>query len=198
PHLSATGRAPAIPPSPDPGPPARPLNKAPAPPALIPFFDLGIGTEQHGPDVVLFQVQGHAINVMRELQQLPGHAFFETEDAGNTVTHRNHRADLGEFDLADIAFNLALDDVANFCCSNLRHGASPPYQGFVHPSQLASYTPIHNDIIDPHHQPTQDSWVHRCFQHHLFLGRYGNLLCHRLALLGIQLHSRGYLGHNTV
>src|SRR5262249_18614176 len=134
----------------------RHLHNAPGAPHLIAFLDLGVGTEQHRPDVVLFQVEGHAINGMRELQQLPGHAFFETVDAGDAVAHRNHRADLSEFDLADIAFNLALDDVANFCCSNLRHGASPPYQGFMHSRQLASYAPIHNNVIDPYHQPTQD------------------------------------------
>src|SRR2546425_3969087 len=178
--------------------PDRDLHDAPGTPDLIAFLDLGIGTEQHGPDVVLFQVEGQAINVVRELQQLPGHTFFETVDAGDAVAHRNHRADLGEFDLADIPFNLAPDDRANFCCSNLRHGTSPPYQGFVHPSQLASYTPIHNDIIDPHHQPTQNGWVHRCFQHNLFLGRGGNLLGHSLTLLGIQLNSCGHLRHDAV
>ena len=48
-------------------------------------------------------------------KQLPGHALFQAVDAGDAVANGNHRAGLGEFDLADIPFDLALDDLTDFC-----------------------------------------------------------------------------------
>src|SRR5262249_26980237 len=175
----------------------RDLHDASGAPDFIALFNLRIRAEEHGPDVVLFQVEGHTINVMWELQEFPGQAFFQTIDAGDTVAHGNHRADLSEFGLADIAFNLALDDFADFCCSNLCHGTSPPYQGFAHRGQLPSHTPIHNDIVDPHHHPANDGGIHMGFELHVLLGRSGNLLGHVLALLRIHLDRCRDLGHHT-
>ena len=63
----------------------------------------------------------------------------------------------------------------------------PPIQGFAHPGQLPLDTPIQNDIVDPHHQATDDRRVDMGFELHVFLGRSGNLLGHDLALLRIQL-----------
>ena len=45
----------------------RDLHDTSGAPDFIALFNLRIGAKQHGPDVVLFQVEGHPINVMREL-----------------------------------------------------------------------------------------------------------------------------------
>ena len=63
-------------------------------------------------DVVLFEVQHHARDAAGELDELAGHRRLEAEDARDAVADREHRAGLGDVDLAIVVLDLALEDVA--------------------------------------------------------------------------------------
>ena len=67
---------------------------------FVAFLDLRVIAEQHGADLVFFQVHGDAGDVVRELDQLARHDLFQAVDAGDAVAHRDHRADLGDVDSA--------------------------------------------------------------------------------------------------
>ena len=49
--------------------------------------DLGVGAQEDGTDVVLFQVEGHAVDAARELQKLAGHRVLQAPDPGHAVAH---------------------------------------------------------------------------------------------------------------
>src|SRR5690606_29609610 len=52
----------------------------------VAFFHVVVRSQQHGPDVVFFQVEGHAVQASGKLQQFPGDHSLKTPDAGDTVT----------------------------------------------------------------------------------------------------------------
>ncbi len=54
------------------------------------FFDFGIAAEERTADIVLFEVEGHAHRAALELDHLAVHGLFETIDAGNAVTDKDH------------------------------------------------------------------------------------------------------------
>ena len=80
-------------------------------PDLVAFLDLGRLAEQHGADRVLLEVERHAHHAVGQLEQLAGHAFLEAVDAGDAVTHGQHRADLGDVDGRGEAPELLADDL---------------------------------------------------------------------------------------
>ena len=88
---------------------------------LVAFLDLGVVAEQHGADLVFFQVHGEAGNAVRELEQFAGHDLFETVDAGDAVAHRHHRADFIDGDLGFVIFDLLADELGNLVCLDLSH-----------------------------------------------------------------------------
>ena len=92
---------------------------------LVAFVDLLRLAEDRGADVVLFEVQHHAVDVVRELEQLAGRGLVEAVDAGDAVAGRQHAAGLAHLDLALVLLDLALDDVADFRGANL-HSLVPP------------------------------------------------------------------------
>ena len=65
-----------------------------------------VGTEDHHTDIVGFKVQRHAANSTREFDHFTGLHIVQAIDAGNTVTHRQHLADLGDFCLLAEIFDL--------------------------------------------------------------------------------------------
>src|SRR5262249_48682041 len=67
----------------------------------------------------LFEVEHHPDDVVRELQELPGHRFVEAVDTRNAVANLDHAADLLKVDLGFIARELSLDDFADL--SGLDH-----------------------------------------------------------------------------
>jgi hypothetical protein len=79
----------------------------------VAFLDEDVRAEQHGADVVLFEVEHEAVDVARELKQLAGHGALESVDAGDTVAHLDDAAGFLEVDLGLVALELPLDDLAD-------------------------------------------------------------------------------------
>ncbi len=57
------------------------------------FPDLGVRAEDHDADIVGFEVEGHALHAVGELDHLAGLDIVEAVDAGDAVTDRQHGAD---------------------------------------------------------------------------------------------------------
>ena len=77
--------------------------------------------QQHRADLVFFQVHGDAGDVVRKLDQFPGHHLFQAVNAGDAVADRDHRSGFGDVDRAFVIFNLLAEESRNFVCSNLSH-----------------------------------------------------------------------------
>ena len=60
---------------------------------FVAFFDLLKIAKEHRADFVFFEVEGEAANVVRKLEQLAGHDFFQTVDLGDTVADLDDGAD---------------------------------------------------------------------------------------------------------
>ena len=88
---------------------------------LVAFLDLGEIAQQHGADLIFFQVHGDSGNVVRELDQFARHDLFEAVNAGDAIAHGDHRADLGHVDRAFVVFNLLAENLGNLVRSNLSH-----------------------------------------------------------------------------
>src|SRR5215831_8110581 len=101
----------------------RNLRDAPRPFDRIAFLDSDIVTHQDGTDVILFQIQGNAIEAAGKFQHLAGHGAIEPVDFGNPVADLNHRAGFFDVDLFVEPFNLLFNDGTDFLCLNL-HGYS--------------------------------------------------------------------------
>ena len=92
----------------------RHLGDAAGAPDLVALADLLRLAEDGGADVVLFEVEHQAVDVVRELQQLAGGGLVEAVDAGDAVAGGQHAAGLAHLDVALVLLDLALDDVADF------------------------------------------------------------------------------------
>ena len=57
----------------------------PGAPYFIPFADFGVFAQQHGADLVFFQVHGETRHTVTEVEQFTGHDFVQAVNAGNTV-----------------------------------------------------------------------------------------------------------------
>ncbi len=60
---------------------------------LVAFADFGVVAQQHGADLIFFQVHGQSGHAVRELKQFAGHDLVETVNARDAVAERNDRAD---------------------------------------------------------------------------------------------------------
>src|SRR5215471_8928516 len=100
------------------------LRDAPGPFDGIAFLDSDIVTHQHSSDVILFQIQGNAIEAAGEFQHLAGHSTIQTIDLRDPVADLNHRAGFFDVDLFVEAFNLLFNDGADFFCLNLHSYSS--------------------------------------------------------------------------
>ena len=81
----------------------------------VAFFDLVPVAEQHGADVVGFEVQREADDAVRQLEHFERHHVVEAVDARDAVGHRKHGSDLGEVSLAGFeAFDPALQNACDF------------------------------------------------------------------------------------
>src|SRR5690606_34319264 len=90
---------------------------------LVTLGDLGVGAEDHGPDVVALEVQGHALHPgLGELDHLAGLNLVQAVDAGDAVADRQHLADVGNVRLDAEAGDLGLEDGRNLGGADV-HGA---------------------------------------------------------------------------
>ena len=94
----------------------RPVRRTSSP-SLMP----AIFAQQHGADLVFFQVQRDAGNAALELDQLAGHDVFQAVNAGDTVAHRDHRAGLGDVDRLLVILDFLAQHARDFICPNLSH-----------------------------------------------------------------------------
>ena len=62
----------------------------------VALADLGVVSHEHRAHVLLLEVERHAHDASRELQELAGHDVVESEDLGNTVADGDHGADFGD------------------------------------------------------------------------------------------------------
>ena len=76
----------------------------------VAFLDVAVAAEDHGADIVGFQVQGHAADTTREFDQLAGLDIVETVNAGHAVTDGDNLSDLGNIGLGAEPGDLFFDD----------------------------------------------------------------------------------------
>ncbi len=105
--------------------PHRHLDDAPGPLDGVALLDRPVGAEDGDADAVLLEVQHHAHQVSRELDQLAGHRVLEAVDAGDAVTDRQDRPGLDDVDLLVVAGDLLLDDLRDLFCAELH------FRGFL-------------------------------------------------------------------
>ncbi len=92
----------------------RNINNIAGPLDDIPFADHSVIAEQHDADVVLFEVQRHALGAVGKLDHLAGLHLVQTMDAGNAVADGENRADLGDLRFGAERGDLLLQDRRNF------------------------------------------------------------------------------------
>ncbi len=81
-----------------------------------------VGAEDGDADVVLFEVQHHADDAARELDELARHRALEAVDASDAVADREDRAGLHHVDRLVVRGDLLLDDVRDFFRAELHWG----------------------------------------------------------------------------
>src|SRR5262249_6215632 len=74
------------------------LDDAPRPADFLSFPDLLRLAEEHDADLVLFEVQGEAEDVVAEVHELSRHHLVQPVDARDAIADRQDRADLGHVD----------------------------------------------------------------------------------------------------
>jgi len=96
-----------------------------------PSRKLEVVAEDHRPDVVLFEVQGEARDLLSavrngELEHLPRHRGGQPVDPGDAVLHLQHRADFADIDVRQVGrLDLLEEDVLQLARSQngiSRHG----------------------------------------------------------------------------
>src|SRR5438067_10697 len=103
--------------------PDRHLGDAVGPLDGVAFLDRLALTEQHDADLVLLEIEDHADDVVRKLQQLARHGLLEAVHARDAVADLDDATDLLEIDLRLVTRQLALDDLADL--SGVDHSVSP-------------------------------------------------------------------------
>ena len=93
----------------------------------VAFLDEGVIAEQYGADVVFFQVQGHAVNAVRQFQQFPGHGFVQTVNVGNAVPDFQNGADIVDVHFHIIIFDLFLDYSRYFFWLHFHYSSVTPF-----------------------------------------------------------------------
>src|SRR2546430_6159678 len=79
-------------------------------------------TEDRRADVVFFEVQDDAEEVVRELEKLARGRVVETVNARDAVTRRKYRPGLADLDAVVEVLDLLLENLADLGCLNLhRH-----------------------------------------------------------------------------
>ena len=85
----------------------------------VALAQLRVLAEEHDADVVLLEVEHHSHELVRELEQLPGHRVVEAVDAGDAVADREDGAGLHHLDVPIELLDLLFDDVADLFRSKL-------------------------------------------------------------------------------
>ena len=86
-----------------------------------PSRDLGVRAEDDDADIVGFEVEGHALGAVVELDHLAGLDIVEAVDAGDAVADRQHGADFGDLGVGVEIRDLVADDAGDFSGADI-HG----------------------------------------------------------------------------
>jgi len=86
------------------------------------FGDLGVRTEDHDAHVIGFEVQGHALRTIAELDHLAGLYIVEAVDAGDSVTDGEDGPDFGDLRFGVETRDLVADDAGDFSGADI-HGS---------------------------------------------------------------------------
>ena len=92
----------------------------------VAFLNRRVFAQQHRADLVFFQVERDAENVVRELQHLAGHHFFQAVDARDAVAHGDDRADLVHGHRLVVVGDLLAQNLCNFVRFNGCHACFAP------------------------------------------------------------------------
>jgi hypothetical protein len=90
----------------------------------IAFLDLGVRAEDHDADIVGFEVERHALHAVRELDHFAGLDVVQTVDAGDTVADAEHASDFGYLRIRAKIGDLILDNLGDFCGTNVHENVS--------------------------------------------------------------------------
>ena len=90
----------------------------------VAFANLRVVAEQHGADLIFFQVQRDAEHAVRKFQHLAGHAAVQPVHARDAVAHRNHRADFLDRDRLLVISDLLAQNLCDFVCLDICHPGS--------------------------------------------------------------------------
>ena len=99
------------------GDPAGPFDR-------VALFDHVGFTEQGRTNVVFFEIERNAVNIVGKLQQLAGGDFIETVNTRDPITRGQHRADFLDLNRLFVIANLFFYDPADFRCSDI-HKLAP-------------------------------------------------------------------------
>ena len=86
------------------------------------FRDLGVRAEDDDADIVGFEVEGHALGAVVELDHLAGLDVVEAVDAGDAVADRKHGADFRDLRFGVEIRDLVADDAGDFSGADI-HGS---------------------------------------------------------------------------
>ena len=89
----------------------------------IAFTDPAGITKQNRTNVVLFQVQNHAVDFSRKLQKFSLHGAFKTVDTGDTVSNLDNGTDVGHLKFGRILFYLFFNHRTNFFRPQIHEGS---------------------------------------------------------------------------
>src|SRR5438132_4923960 len=81
---------------------------------LVAFLDGLVFAEENAADVVLFEVERQADDVMRKLHELAGHDAIESVDARDPIADGDHRAHFGDVDTLPDSSQLLTNDLGDF------------------------------------------------------------------------------------
>jgi len=104
--------------------------------------------QEHGADLVLFEVQRDAGHAVRELDHLAGHHLFQAMHAGNAVAHADDRTDFGHIHGGVVVFNLLAQYARDFVCSDLSHASLPFRSSGGQPLAQHVEAAAHGAIVD--------------------------------------------------
>ena len=79
----------------------------------VAFFNATVITEDYATNIVALQVQGHALDAARELNELPGERTLQAVDTGDPIAGVQYGACFRNVDLAIVIADLALQDVGD-------------------------------------------------------------------------------------
>ena len=91
----------------------------------VAFLDVGAVAQKRDTNVILFEVEHHALETAGELQELHGHGVFHAMHAGDAVSDVQNGAGLAHFHAGLVILDLSLNDYADFFRFDL-HGPTHP------------------------------------------------------------------------